>query len=84
MRLPADSPSTLRYSPKESEPPPQRRARLRSMREFIYQGNTRLFERHLRVINQTGAEGMRVYFDIIDGQVVIPYVGPHLPVSTSN
>jgi len=40
--------------------------------------------RHLRVSNQTGLEGMRVYFDIIDGQVVIAYVGPHLPVSTSN
>lgn len=71
------------YSAKESETTLSD-ARLRSMREFVYQGETRLFERHLRVSNQTGAEGMRVYFDIIDGQVVIAYVGPHLPVSSSN
>lgn len=74
---------TKAYSAKESDTTLSD-ARLRSMREFVYQGETRLFERHLRVSNQTGAEGMRVYFDIIDGQVVIPYVGPHLPVSTSN
>lgn len=59
-------------------------ARLRALREFAWQGEKRLFVRHLRVSNQTGLEGMRVYFDIIDGQVVIAYVGPHLPVSTSN
>lgn len=59
-------------------------ARLRALREFTWQGEKRLFVRHLRVSNQTGLEGMRVYFDIIDGQVVIAYVGPHLPVSTSN
>lgn len=59
-------------------------ARLRVLREFVWQGEKRLFVRHLRVSNQTGLEGMRVYFDIIDGQVVIAYVGPHLPVSTSN
>lgn len=59
-------------------------ARLRALREFTWQGEKRLFVRHLRVSNQTGLEGMRVYFDIIDSQVVIAYVGPHLPVSTSN
>lgn len=59
-------------------------ARLRAQREFTWRGEKRLFVRHLRVSNQTGLEGMRVYFDIIDGQVVIAYVGPHLPVSTSN
>lgn len=71
------------YSAKESETTLSD-ARLRAMREFIYQGEKRLFERHLRISNQTGLEGMRLYFDIIDGQVVISYVGPHLPVSTSN
>lgn len=71
------------YSAKESETTLSD-ACLRAMREFIYQGEKRLFERHLRISNQTGLEGMRLYFDIIDGQVVISYVGPHLPVSTSN
>lgn len=60
------------------------RARLRAKREFVYAGEKLLFVRHLRISNQTGNEGMRLYFDIIDGKVVIPYVGPHRPVSSSN
>lgn len=71
------------YSAKESDST-RSDARLRAMREFVHRGEKRLFERHLRVSNATGAEGMRIYFDIIDGRVVIAYVGPHLPVSTSN
>lgn len=71
------------YSAKESDTT-RSDARLRAMREFVHRGEKRLFERHLRVSNATGAEGMRIYFDIIEGRVVIAYVGPHLPVSTSN
>lgn len=71
------------YSAKESDTTLSD-ARLRAQREFLWQGEKRLFERHLRVSNQTGLEGMRVYFDIIDSQVVIAYVGPHLTVSSSN
>ncbi|WP_137887647.1 hypothetical protein [Pseudomonas sp. 2FE] len=59
-------------------------ARLRAMREFAYEGKKRLFTRHLRVGNATGQEGMRIYFDIIDGLVVLAYVGPHLEVRSSS
>ncbi|WP_088922437.1 hypothetical protein [Pseudomonas aeruginosa] len=59
-------------------------ARLRAMREHTYLGEKVLFQRHLRPSNGHGLEGCRVYFEIIDGMVVIAYVGPHLDVSTSN
>lgn len=71
------------YSAKESDATLSD-ARLRALREFPWQGGKRLFERHLRIGNQTGLEGMRLYFDIIDRQVVIAYLGPHLQVSSSN
>lgn len=59
--------------------------RLRSQREFMFQGELRLFERHLRIGNGTGAQtGMRIYFDVIDNRLVIAYAGPHLEVASSN
>jgi len=58
---------------------------LRAQREFIYNGETRYFEYRLRTGNGWGAvEGMRLYFDVIDGKVVIAYVGPHLDQPSTN
>lgn len=74
---------TKAYSAKESDTTLSV-SRLRAMREFSYQGEKQLFERHLRVSNATGFEGMRVYFEIINNQVVLAYVGRHLEVSGSN
>lgn len=71
------------YSAKESDTT-RCDARMRAMREFTYQGEKRFFERHLRVSNLTGAEGMRVHFDIINGRAVIAYCGPHLDVGSTN
>ncbi|NMY11241.1 hypothetical protein HBO38_22810 [Pseudomonas veronii] len=71
------------YSANESETVSSYR-RLRAQREFEYQGEIHFFERHLKVGNGAGLEGMRIHFDIIDGKVVIAYTGPHLECSSSN
>lgn len=71
------------YSAKESRPTLTDQ-RMRSLREFRYEGEKRVFERHLKIGNGTGLNGMRLYFDIIDKRVVIAYVGPHLDVPSSN
>lgn len=58
---------------------------LRAQREFIYNGETRYFEYRLRTGNGWGAvEGLRLYFDVIDGKVVIAYLGPHLDQPSTN
>ncbi len=72
------------YSARESETV-LADSRLRAMREFIYQGETCLFKRHLRIGTGKGAaNGMRIYFEMIDKKVVIAYAGAHLEVSSSN
>lgn len=71
------------YSANESETTSSNR-RLRSQREFDYLGTLHYFQRHLKVGNGAGQEGMRIHFDIIDKKVVIAYAGPHLECSTSN
>ena len=71
------------YSARES-PTTMNTSHMRNERTFDYRGEKRIFERHLRIGNQPGYEGMRVYFDIVDKRVVIAYAGPHLPVSSSN
>lgn len=71
------------YSAKESDSTLSD-ARMRGMREFTYQGEKRLFQRHLKIGSGTGYSGMRVYFDIIDGKVVVAYCGPHLDVQRTN
>lgn len=71
------------YSANESETVSSQR-RLRSMREFEYQGQTHFFERHLKAGNGMGLDGMRIHFDILDGKVVIAYAGPHLECASSN
>lgn len=54
-------------------------------RTFDYAGQSHLFERHLKIGKGSGANrGMRVYFEIIDGKVVIAYCGRHLTVASSN
>jgi hypothetical protein len=58
--------------------------RMRKMREFEHQGERRVFERHLCVSNKCGREGMRLYFEVINGVVVIAYAGPHLDVKRTN
>lgn len=58
--------------------------RMRAMREFRYQDEKRLFERHLKISNGTGLDGMRIYFELIDKRIVIAYVGPHLDVPRTN
>lgn len=71
------------YSANESENTSSN-GKLRALREFHYLGHPHYFERHLKVGNGSGLEGMRVHFDIIDGKVVIAYAGPHLEVWSSN
>lgn len=59
--------------------------KLRAMREFTYQGERMLFERHLRIGTSVGSrECMRIYFQIIDSTVVIAYAGEHLEITTTN
>lgn len=74
---------TKAYSAKESNSTLTDQ-RMRSLREFCYEGKKRVFERHLKIGNGTGLDGMRIYFDIIDKRVVIAYVGPHMDVPSSN
>lgn len=71
------------YAANESEATTSNR-RMRAMREFEYQGRTHYFERHLRIGNGTGMDGMRIHFDIIEQKVVIAYVGPHLSCVSDN
>jgi hypothetical protein len=72
------------YSARESETV-LADSRLRAMREFVYQGETCLFKRHLRIGTGKGAaNGMRIYFEMIDKKVVIAYAGVHLEVASSN
>lgn len=71
------------YSARESDTT-MNTTHMRNQRTFDYRGEKRIFERHLRIGNQPGYEGMRVYFDIIDKRIVIAYAGPHLEVSSSN
>jgi len=57
----------------------------RRLRTFLYKGEPHYFERHLKIGNCPGpARGMRIYFEIIEGVVVIAYCGQHLSVINSN
>ncbi len=58
--------------------------KLRSLREFVYEGHVHFFERHLRIGNGGGMEGMRLHFDIFNGEkIVIAYAGPHLECTST-
>ncbi|WP_129587033.1 hypothetical protein [Pseudomonas frederiksbergensis] len=58
---------------------------MRSERMFQVDGESLYFEKHLGIGNCTGsARGMRIYFEIIDGVVVIGYCGKHLTVASTN
>ncbi|MGE8067098.1 hypothetical protein [Pseudomonas sp. NPDC089569] len=66
------------YSAKESQTVGTS-TKLRSLREFVYEGQVHFFERHLRIGNGGGMEGMRLHFDIFNCEkIVIAYAGPHL------
>lgn len=74
------------YSAKESDTTLSN-ARLRAMREFDFEGEKRLFVQHLRVSNEVGSRGMRIYFAVDgtdqDKQIVVAYVGPHLELQST-
>lgn len=75
------------YAAKESQTT-MSTSRLRAQREFEYKGEVHVFEQHLRISNEPGARGMRIYFGVDgegdDKKVVIAYVGPHLDVTRTN
>lgn len=53
--------------------------KMRSQREFIYEGEKIVFEKHLALGIKYGAtHSMRVYFENIRGKIVIAYCGEHL------
>lgn len=72
------------YAAKESQGVEQSRS-LRSQREFDYNGETHYFQRHLSLGRNYGtADSIRLYFEIIDGKVVIAYCGKHLDSVQTN
>ncbi|MEG0867336.1 MAG: hypothetical protein RSG77_09810 [Hafnia sp.] len=53
--------------------------KMRISREFIYNGEKRVFERNIAIGIRYGAvNSLRMYFDVIDNKVVIAYCGQHL------
>jgi hypothetical protein len=59
--------------------------RLRSMREFDYNGELRHFSKHIAIGNKYGtANTIRVYFEVIDKKIVISHCGEHLPVAMTS
>lgn len=72
------------YKAKESDGVRQNR-RLRSLREFTYNDEKHLFERHIGVGRNYGTQhSIRLYFDVIDGKVVIAYCGEHMDSVQTN
>lgn len=75
------------YAAKESDGAIQN-ARFRAEREFDYKGEKRLFVQHLRISNEKGAKGMRIYFCVdgegCDKKIVVAYVGSHLSNFSTN
>lgn len=50
------------------------------LRTFVYQGNKCYFEKHIKNFHS----GYRMHFLEKDSKIIIGYVGPHLPTSSSN
>lgn len=51
---------------------------LRKEREFLWEGKTHYFPKHLRIgVSSDTRNTVRVYFDVIDGQLVIASCGEH-------
>jgi len=75
------------YAAKESDGAIQN-ARFRAEREFEYKGEKRLFVQHLRISNEKGSKGMRIYFCVegegADKKIVVAYVGSHLTNFSTN
>lgn len=66
------------YAAKESDTV-MKSSKLRAMRQFEYNGDRVTFTQHLRLGNSSGTQyGLRVYFMIDEGRVVIAYCGQHL------
>lgn len=58
--------------------------KLRTQREFRYEGKSELFEQHLTLGVKRGDQScIQIYFKIINGKMVIAYVGPHLDTSST-
>lgn len=50
----------------------------RKNREFVYEGQTHYFQKHLRIgVADDVRKTIRVHFDVIDGKVVIAFCGQH-------
>lgn len=59
-------------------------ARLRAMREFVYNGEKRVFHKHLAIGVKPGvAFSIRIYYEILDSKVVIGWCGEHLETLSS-
>jgi hypothetical protein len=62
-----------------------RNQRLKSMREFSYNGARHHFSKHIAIGNKYGtANCIRLYFEVIDKKMIIPYCGEHLEVHMSS
>lgn len=66
------------YSANESEPT-MNQERLRRMREFDILGRKKIVTQHLSINNY-----FRLYFTIEGDKIIIPYLGKHLEVVTTN
>jgi hypothetical protein len=72
------------YAAKESDSV-MKSPRLRSMREFRYNGETMTFLQHVGIGRGYGTQrALRIYFKIIDDKVVIAYCGEHLENASTN
>ncbi|MNR16063.1 hypothetical protein D3C85_1326330 [compost metagenome] len=66
------------YSANESEPT-MNQERLRRMREFDILGRKKIVTQHLSINNY-----FRLYFTIEGDKIIVPYLGKHLEVVTTN
>lgn len=59
--------------------------RLRSLREFDYQGQTIFFRQHVGIGSGYGTQhALRIHFKVIDDKIVIAYCGEHMETMRSN
>lgn len=73
-----------RYAANESQTVASN-SRLRSMREFNYNGETIYFRQHIGIGSGYGTQhALRLHFKVIDGKVVIAYCGAHMETMRTN
>ncbi|MDU8351367.1 hypothetical protein RYA05_05560 [Pseudomonas syringae pv. actinidiae] len=59
-------------------------ARLRAMRQFVYNSEKRVFHKHLAIGVKPGvAFSIRIYYEILDSKVIIGWCGEHLETMSS-